>query len=275
MDVLRLAAFCDGAQGGNPAGVVLTDTMPEVARMRALASEVGFSETVFAVNGPSGWRVRYFSPEAEVPFCGHATIALGAALAMKCGDGRYDLQLNDSLIHVQGVRSGSLFSAELHSPPTRSQPLGSAELKLALKLFGLEADDLDARFPVALIHAGANHLALALRSREALARMQYDFQHGRAIARQYGWVTMLLVHAETLHRVHVRNAFAYGGVYEDPATGAAAAAWAGYLRDLGLVPAGSIDLRQGDDMGIPCRLHAAFVADRGSPVRVSGMVRIL
>ena len=81
MDVQRIAAFSDGPSGGNPAGVVLCDALPAAVRMQAIAAEVGFSETVFAAPAGGGWRVRYFAPEIEVPFCGHATIALGAALA--------------------------------------------------------------------------------------------------------------------------------------------------------------------------------------------------
>ena len=50
--------------------------------MQRIAAEVGYSETAFAMRDGDRWRVRYFSPEAEVPFCGHATIALGAALAV-------------------------------------------------------------------------------------------------------------------------------------------------------------------------------------------------
>lgn len=88
MEVRRIAAFSDGASGGNPAGVCIAELLPAVSAMQRIAAEVGFSETVFAAPIDGGWRVRYFSPESEVPFCGHATIALGAALrwtmAMAC-----------------------------------------------------------------------------------------------------------------------------------------------------------------------------------------------
>ena len=49
--------------------------------MQQIARDVGYSETVFlAGDGGANWRARYFSPEAEVPFCGHATIAGAIAL---------------------------------------------------------------------------------------------------------------------------------------------------------------------------------------------------
>ena len=103
MNVLRIAAFSDGDVGGNPAGVVIADALPSEQEMQKIAAEVGFSETAFAVATGAGWRVRYFSPESEVPFCGHATIALGAALALKHGDGVFDLTLNQANITVEAA----------------------------------------------------------------------------------------------------------------------------------------------------------------------------
>ena len=102
--VQRIAAFSDGDAGGNPAGVVIGEAHPSVDEMRRIAADVGFSETAFAMPQGAGWRVRYFSPASEVPFCGHATIALGAALAARMGDGVFALQLNDAAITVGGMQ---------------------------------------------------------------------------------------------------------------------------------------------------------------------------
>src|SRR3954466_8688581 len=99
-DILRIAAFSDGAEGGNPAGVWIGAALPPDADMQRLAAEIGFSETVFAAPAGPAWRVRYFSPEAEVAFCGHATIALGAAMAKRHGDGVFALTLNQAAITV-------------------------------------------------------------------------------------------------------------------------------------------------------------------------------
>ena len=124
--VTRVAAFCAGPVGGNPAGVWLGTAFPETTWMQDVASAVGYSETVFAVPADGrtgeGWRVRYFSPESEVPFCGHATIALGAVLALEHGDGVFALTTNHVTISVQGTRTGNGVSASLQSPPTSSTP---------------------------------------------------------------------------------------------------------------------------------------------------------
>ncbi|MDR7377565.1 PhzF family phenazine biosynthesis protein [Rhodoferax ferrireducens] len=273
MQVLKLAAFSDGDTGGNPAGVVVADELPTDAEMQRTAALVGFSETAFAAPAGTGWRVRYFSPETEVAFCGHATVALGAALAQQQGDGVFALTLNHAHITVEGRRNGSLVAAALQSPPTRSQPAPAALVAETLALFGYSAHDLDPRIPPALIHGGADHLVLALKTRSALATMHYPLAAGRSLMLREGLVTILLAFAESAQRFHTRNAFASGGVLEDPATGAATAALAGYLRDLGWPHGGSIDVVQGEDMGMRSLLHADIPATPGSSIRVSGSVR--
>jgi PhzF family phenazine biosynthesis protein len=275
MHVQRIAAFSDGATGGNPAGVVIADALPDEREMRRIAAEVGFSETAFAAPTEGGWRVRYFSPESEVPFCGHATIALGAALAARVGDGIFPLQLNDASITVEGRRGEALTAAALQSPPTRSSAVTLDVVDAALELFGYRADDLDPRLPPARIHGGADHLFLALRTRDLLAAMRYDLEAGRTFMRAEGFVTVVLAYAETPRLIHTRNPVASGGVYEDPATGAATAALAGYLRDLDWPHGGSIEIVQGEDMGSRSRITAEIPPERGSSIRVSGTARMM
>ena len=277
-DVLRIAAFSDGAQGGNPAGVWIGDALPDAAAMQRIAHQIGYSETAFAAPLGDGWRVRYFSPESEVPFCGHATIALGAALAARRGDGVYPLTLNDASITVEGRREAGpdgtpLTSAALQSPPTRSTPAPADVVARALALFGYHPDDLDPRIPPALAHGGADHLVLALRSRALLAAMRYELDAGRQFMRELGIVTVVLVWAESATLFHTRNPFASGGVYEDPATGAGTAALAGYLRDIGWPHGGAVDIVQGEDMGMRSRLRAEIGVEQGASIRVSGTAR--
>ena len=275
MNLLRIAAFSDGDYGGNPAGVMLTEDFPSDAEMQRIAAEVRYSETAFVVPQGDSFRVRYFSPESEVPFCGHATIALGAALALKHGDGSFPLVLNNAQISVEGRKDGALVVATLQSPATRSA-LAPAELTdSALALFNYSRTDLDPRLPSALMHAGADHLMLALNSRTALANMRYELDAGRTFMQRHGLVTVMMVFVESAHLFHSRNAFASGGVYEDPATGAASAAFAGYLRDLNWPHSGAIDIVQGEDMGARSLIRAEFLALAGSSIRVSGTARVI
>ncbi|MEO6856868.1 MAG: PhzF family phenazine biosynthesis protein [Rhodoferax sp.] len=275
MHIQKIAAFSDGDTGGNPAGVVLADALPLDADMQRIAAEVGFSETVFATPMGDSWRVRYFSPESEVAFCGHATIALGAALALQQGDGVFALALNHAQITVEGQRQGTTVAAALQSPPTRSQPAPATLVAEALALFGYTWSDLDPRIPPALAHGGADHLVLALKTRSALAAMRYDLAAGRVLMRREGWATILLGFTETAQQWHTRNAFASGGVLEDPATGSATAALAGYLRDIAWPHASRINVVQGEDMGMRSLLRAEFSNLPGSSVRVAGTARVM
>lgn len=275
LNVLRLASFSDAGAGGNPAGVCLLDALPDPEVMQAVAAEVGYSETAFACPDGAAWRVRYFSPETEVPFCGHATIALGAALAQNHGDATYALKLNKAEISVEGRFDGETGFAALMSPPTRSADVPPAVLSEALELFGLHSGDLDPALPPRLVHGGADHLALTLKDKAALSEMRYDLAAGKALMLREGWVTIMLVHAETPALFHARNAFASGGVYEDPATGAATAAFTGYLKDVDWAESGPLQFIQGEDMGARSRLHADFPDVKGGAVRVSGEVRAL
>jgi len=275
MDILRIAAFADADRGGNPAGVVITDTHPDDSEMQRIAAEVGYSETAFAMPQGDAWRVRYFSPESEVPFCGHATIALGAALALKDGNGVFKLKLNQADITVEGESRGGKLNAALQSPPTYSAAMSASLLEEVLALFGYNQDDLNAQIPPARINGGANHLALCLNSRAALGSMHYDLAAGRELMNREGLITILLAYVETPNRFHTRNPFASGGVYEDPATGAATAAFAGYLRDLDWPHGGSIEIIQGEDMGMRSRLRADIGTEAGSSIRVKGCARIM
>jgi PhzF family phenazine biosynthesis protein len=275
MKVERIAAFADGDIGGNPAGVVVCDALPEAAAMQALAAEVGYSETVFAAPSGNAWRVRYFAPEVEVDFCGHATIALGAALASGYGDGVFRLELNNASITVEGRRAGATMTAALQSPPTGNRPASERLVSKALALFGYSPADLDERIPPMIASAGADHLVLALKGRDQLSAMRYELEAGRTLAKADGIVTFSLVQAETPQLFHARNPFPIGGVYEDPATGAAAAALAGYLRDLGWPHGGAIEIVQGEEMGLRSRLHAQIPLAAGASIRVSGTTRLI
>jgi PhzF family phenazine biosynthesis protein len=273
MNIQRIAAFSANGKGGNPAGVVLLDNAAPEADMQKVAAEVGYSETVFAVpveGTDRSWRVRYFSPESEVSFCGHATIALGAALGQRNGPGTYNLDLNNASITVDAATSAEGMGAMLASPPTESRAITDDESMNAMTLLGLTLDDLDMRLPPAHIHGGADHLVFALRDRARLTAMDYDLDEGRDMMQRHKLVTIMLVHIEGDRAFSVRNAFASGGVLEDPATGAAAAAFAGYLRDRKWPHGGQFTIRQGEDMGAPSIIEVELDNVVGSSVRVSG-----
>ncbi|PCJ75742.1 MAG: PhzF family phenazine biosynthesis protein [Rhodobacteraceae bacterium] len=272
MDIQRISAFALNGQGGNPAGVVLLDELPDAAIMQAVAADVGYSETVFAAPQGNGFRTRYFAPQAEVPFCGHATIALGAALGAANGAGVYPLILNDTDVSVEAMPNGDEWSATLQSPRTGYRTADKDLVVRALDLFGWDMDDIDSNLEITRVNGGAEHLLIPLKTHALLQGMSYDFDVGAKLMQEFGLVTINLIWRDSDGTVHSRNPFAGHGVYEDPATGAAAAALAGYLRDAG--HSGTpFDIYQGADMGAPSLLHVVAMEGAGSAVRITGATR--
>lgn len=273
LNIQKLASFSDGPTGGNPAGVVICEALPTTDEMQAIAAEVGFSETVFSMLYDGAWRTRYFSPESEVPFCGHATIALGAALAKQEGDGEFQLVLNETNISVSAEKEGELIKAALQSPLTESKQADEVLINDVLSVFNYNQNDFDASIPCGFAQAGATHMIVALKDRETLSRMQYDLGEGRKLMNKHGLVTIAFIAKETPQLFHARNAFASGGVFEDPATGAAAAALGGYLRDLNWPHEATLKIIQGEDMGMRSIIDVDIPPVKGSSVTVSGIVR--
>ena len=276
MDALRIAAFSYKNKGGNPAGVVICSEMPTEKEMLETAKQIGYSETAFLKQVEDGWRVRYFAPEMEVQFCGHATIASGAVLGERFGEGLYKLHINQGDISVSASRSETgAYMATLQSPETWSEPAPQEYVNKILNEFDLSIEDLDASFPVRIAFAGIKHLILVLKDRRKLAEMSYRFDPLKALMQKEDLVTISLLWFESNRLIHSRNPFPTGGVYEDPATGAAAAALAGYLRDIEWQGGNSFDILQGEDMGSPSRLSVQFTRKKGESIKVSGETRYI
>ena len=280
-EILRYTAFAASADGGNPAGVVLDARGMSDDEMQAVAADVGYPETAFLFpddqpadspvddgrSRPAS--VRYFSPRAEVPFCGHATIATAVAYAERFGTGVLELATPAGSVPVATHRQDGQVLATLTSVEPSVEALSPDLLERALVALGWTTAVLDDSLPPRIGFAGARHPILAMRSRDVLARLSYDYEALDALMAEQDWTTMQVVHRERADLFHARDPFPPGGVVEDPATGAAAAALGGYLRGLGLVPPSrQIRIHQGDDMGRPSLL-VVDIPERGG-IEVTG-----
>nr|WP_198535999.1 MULTISPECIES: PhzF family phenazine biosynthesis isomerase [Pseudofrankia] len=270
VEVLRYAAFTSSPEGGNPAGVVLDAVGLSDAEMLRIAAEVGYSETAFLVGRGGGrFDVRYFSPQAEVPFCGHATIASAVAYADRHGTGGLVFDTAAGLVQVGTAVTDAGVVATLTSVPPRVAPVSAGSLAELLAALGWAPEDLDPALPPRVGYAGAFHPIVAAGSRGRLAALDYDFDRLAELMAVEGWTTVQLVWRADEVTFHARDPFPPGGVVEDPATGAAAAALGGYLRALGLVsPPARVTVHQGQDLGRPGVLAVDIPVDGG--VSVSG-----
>lgn len=275
--ILRYTAFSADPEGGNPAGVVLDASGLDEATMLAVAAELGYSESAFltgrteaAAPGARGYAIRYFSPKAEVPFCGHATVATALALAERDGPGDLEFATAAGPVPVTVVREGAELRATLTSVEPHITEIAPDDLTEALAALDWPATDLDPALPPRIAFGGNRHLVLAAATRERLAALDYDFARLEALMHRLDLTTLQLVWRASDTVFHARDPFPVGGVVEDPATGAAAAAFGAYLRALSLVPdTVELTLHQGEDMGRPGTLTVALRAG-DARVRVSG-----
>lgn len=272
-DILHLLAFAAEPGGGNPAGVVLDATVLDEADMLRIAADLGYPETAFVVAREGDrLRVRYFSPEDEVPFCGHATIATAVALAEADGPGEFVFETASGDVRVSAREDDGQIAAGFTSVETVVRDFADSAPLLAL--LGLDADDLDPRMPLAEAFAGNWHPVVAVRGIERFDGFGYDPRALRVLMDARGWtgtVTVVHVAGELADgaTVEARNLFPVGDITEDPATGSAAAALGAYLRDrLGMPTPFHVTVLQGRHIGRPSILEVDVPPTGG--IRVSG-----
>lgn len=272
--VRRYSAFTDNPEGGNPAGVVLESAGLTAKDMQSIAAEVGYSETAFLTARPDKhdeFDVRYFTPVAEIDFCGHATIASGVALAEAASaggerDDRDDYGDATSRHVTFHTKAGEIgvdvlltpvgYAATLTSPPTTVAPIEDAVMDELLDALDWHWEDLDERFPPAIGWSGNWHPVLVAGSRNRLHRLDYDYDLLAELSQREGWATIQLVFPDD-NDSHMRTWFSRNpgpgvGIDEDPATGSAAVAFGAYLVSTGTAAPGDVyTILQGDDMGRP------------------------
>lgn len=270
--VLRLAAFADGPGGGNPAGVVLDASHLSDAAMQRIATDVGYAETAFVVDtGEIGddartVRLRYFSPNAEVPFCGHATVATAVALAERRGVGPFVIETPVGRVLIEtsrdptGAPDGPV-TASFTSVEPALRDLEADVADQLLSLLGIRRSDLDDSWPLREAYAGNWHPVVAVRDEAVFDAFRFDPAGMRTLMDRQGWAgTVTVVCRQISHSsgpmvVEARNLFPVGDIAEDPATGSAAAALGAYLRELGLVsPPARVIVHQGRHVGRPSLL---------------------
>lgn len=203
-EVLRYTAFSHDPDGGNPAGVVLDAAGLDDSAMLEIAAGLGYSETAFLTAPPEGFggpqvegrafTVRYFSPKAEVPFCGHATVATAVALAERIGPGEILLATRAGTVPVSVTSEGGQLRATLTSVEPHTEEIDAADLAEALAALDWPEADLDPAIPPAIAYAGARHLVLGAATRARLADLAYDFARLEALMRRLDLTTVQLVH---------------------------------------------------------------------------------
>jgi trans-2,3-dihydro-3-hydroxyanthranilate isomerase len=285
-----LDVFTESRFGGNPLGVVMgADALP-AGLMQDIARELNLSETVFvqkATNPAASARIRIFTPAVELPFAGHPTIGTGILLAqLRAGDapGEQDalVVLEETIGPVRvGVRMrpGKAAHAEFDAPKL-PEPAGDppSNDRLAAAL-GLKPSEIGfANHYPSQWSAGVPFTFVPISSIAAIARAEIVSTHWAAAFGGSRAGKVYLYTGETVHTTSSFHARMFGpgaGIVEDPATGGAAAAFAGVVNAFDQLPAGTHKrvIEQGFEMGRPSLIALSFeVAAKGKleAVRIGG-----
>ena len=272
-----LDVFTDTALAGNPLAVVLdTDGLDDV-QMQRIAREFNLAETVFVFepkNPVNTAKLRIFTPARELPFAGHPTVGAAILIAhlrakelLKTEDLRVVLEENvGEIVCVARHRKGKAMAAYFNLPRLPER-LGEAPSKASLAVdLGLDASDIGfGAFEPALMGAGTPNLFVPVNGLAAMAKARPDRKHWG----ENGGPCAYLYSREVLHKGSAYHArmFAPGwGVHEDPATGSAAAAFAGVLMAFDRPADGEhvVTIEQGVEMGRPSFIALGLEVEGGA-----------
>ncbi|KTG25092.1 PhzF family phenazine biosynthesis protein [Haloferax profundi] len=261
---LLVDAFTTEPLSGNVAGVVPDADGLDAEQMRAVAAELGASETAFVCSSASAdRRIRYFTPTQEIDLCGHATIAAHAHLAAErtIEPGTHTLETNVGTLDIE---IGELGEVWMTQDTATVRPLDVDYDRIA-EMLGVDVAslrDVGADLPVALASTGLpfvvvpvnflEHLSSAAPDMDAIA----EFAAEHDAAGVYAFTFDAIDADSTLHA----RCFAPGvGITEDPATGTASGACGAYLRQVGAF----------DSVPDELRFEQGHFVDRPSLVRVT------
>jgi trans-2,3-dihydro-3-hydroxyanthranilate isomerase len=268
-----LDVFTDRRFAGNPLAVVLDAEALDAAAMQAIAREFNHPETVF-VFAPADpahrARLRIFTPARELPFAGHPTV--GTAVLLGARDGGRDLVLEEGIGAVrctlESMRGGG-GSARFTIPQLPTEVGPTADVAAIAAALSLVPEDVGEGRParwsagIPLTFVPIVSLAAIARCRPDPAKFDAAFGAGAAV---YVFCNET---AEAGHHFHARM-FAPGmGVPEDPATGSAAAAFAGVLARRLSDGSHAITIEQGYEMGRPSLIHLTAEVAAGRLVSAS------
>jgi trans-2,3-dihydro-3-hydroxyanthranilate isomerase len=273
---VTLDVFTDRRFAGNPLAVVLDADGLDGAAMQAIAREFNLSETVFVLPPEgAGHRARYriFTPAAEVAFAGHPTVGTAVLLARLDGGAParpMTLEANIGPVSCRAEpRDAGRGRARFDVPKLPEEAGAPPPVETLAAALGIDAGDIGFDgFAPSCWSAGVPLTFVPLKSRAAVARARPDLARFAADLAAGAHRAIFLYSREAVDpgsAFHARMFAPAYGIIEDPATGAAAAAFAAVLTRF----AGWADgehtavIEQGYEMGRPSRMTLAITIEGG------------
>ncbi|AMM99271.1 PhzF family phenazine biosynthesis protein [Bacillus pumilus] len=281
--VYHVDAFTTEKFGGNAAGVVLDGDLLTEDEMQSIAKELNLPESVFllpAHDKEADYRVKYFTPTEEVNFCGHATVGLTWLLATELGlaKEKTGVMLETKIGKVPVVwheENGKVIDVEMTqvTPKTRDFIIDLEELS---DMLGISCDRIDPSYPIKLANTGNWHLLVPMKHQQDIDQAAPNLAALGKMNKEQNITTTHLYSFHTTKEcdLYTRD-FAPGiGIPEDPVTGAANGALAGYLYLEGIISQQEttlLHIAQGDAIGRPGILRITVIPNESKPViKVAG-----
>ena len=277
--------FTSDAFGGNQLAVLPEANGLTEQQMISIAREFNFSETVFVLppeNAENTRRIRIFTPGAELPFAGHPTV--GTAFVLAATD-ELDLGGDETrIVFEEGVgpvsvliksRDGKPFFTQLTAAKIPAMQSDSYDIATIAEILSLEPNDIaTGSLAIEAWSAGVPFLFVPVRSREVLARSRVRTDSWERTLRSSVAPEIFVFTDEGQNVIRARMFAPTLGISEDPATGAAVAAFGGYLAKRSSERDGTLrySVQQGVEMGRPSLLELEIDVAAGDvkAVRVGG-----
>ncbi len=275
INAYQLQTFTKDGAGGNEAGVVLgADGLTETM-MKQIAAQLGFSETAFVLQSDhADCKVRFFTPNEEVDFCGHATVGTFFTFSRQglLQPGKYSQETKAGVFAVEVTADLTIM---MNQPlPRFYETIDPQAIAASLKI---AVADLAADLPVQAVSTGLKDILVPVKNLDVLRSIAPDFEKVAAISRQYQAIGYHVFTLETLHgsTAHCRNFAPLYGIPEESATGTSNGALACFLYQYGRIDpnqARNIIIEQGYSMQKPSEILAALSIANGTiaEVKVGG-----
>ena len=248
INVYVVSAFCKNNHGGNLAGVVLFNEGLDEAAQKAIANQLGYSETAFVTkSNRADFKLEYFTPSEEVPLCGHATIATFALMQyLKMLDKtRYTFESKAGVLEII-LDEGKIFMEQ--SQPQYLSIIEKAELATCF-----ETSYISDQYPIQIVSTGIPDLLIPIKDEQMLTALTPNFEEIIKISRKHDIVG---VHAFVLQddRIICRNFAPLYDIPEESATGTANCALASYLYKHGIKRMKEYTIEQGYSLNLPSEI---------------------
>lgn len=233
----QVDAFTEKLFGGNPAGVVLNADLLTDDEMQKVAREINLSETAFVLKSDNyDFKIRYFTPQKEVKFCGHATVgtlhshALEQIFGIEKGKiTNFKVETGAGIIEM-AVNYTHGIKIEFDAPEIKLKKSQYSHQQIA-KILGIAPEAIDHTKPICREETN-NFIYMTIKSLNELGKINYDFEKAKEFAEKETIVVFCLLTNETFsdsNKVHSRVFGPAIGLVEDPVTGATQGALAAYL----------------------------------------------